>query len=160
MKKSFIGISLAIVVICFSVSLQANPPGLEKKDKKPHGFSDGKKTGWKADYPPGWDKKSDKEKEKWNDDVKKARQEAGKAAEGKGLTKEEAENAADDVEKAARKGVEPEKSAALVKDDLEKGKKGKELSDTVAEKAEKHLKKDDDKKGEEKAHEKGKGKKK
>jgi len=160
MKRSIVGVSLVVGVICFNVSLFAAPPGLEKKDKTPQGFTKGEKTGWKGEVPPGWDKKTDEEKAKWNDDVKKGKEEVTKAAEAKGLTKEEAEAAADEVEKAARKGVDPEAGATAVKEDLESGKKGKELSDSVAEKTEKKLKKDKDKNSEEKSSAKGMGKKK
>ena len=72
-------------------SLQANPKGLEKKGKTPAGFEKGKKKGWHNNYPPGWDKKSEKGKADWKNKVKECRKEIKKACKDKGMTDEEAE---------------------------------------------------------------------
>ena len=86
----------------------------------------GKKTGWQNDYPPGWDQKSDNEKQYWKDQVQKGRERISKAAKNKGMSEEEAKSAADDFDKAARKGLDPNKSESLVKDKIKAKKKKKE----------------------------------
>lgn len=141
-----------------AVTLQAEqPPGLEKKGKVPPGFSKGEKAGWQNEYPPGWDKKNEKEKKEWKDAVKKGRDKVLKAATEKGLSKEEAESAADDFEKGARKGLSPEECESLVKDKIKQGKKGKELSDALAEETGKGHEDKDKKENGKKQKGKGKG---
>ena len=50
--------------------LSALPQEDPSLTKMPEGWITGKKSGWDGDYPPGWDKKTDEEKEKflqlWN----------------------------------------------------------------------------------------------
>ena len=161
MKNVVTALCLAVVVFASAVvSALAVPPGIEKKGEMPPGFSHGKKTGWKDNYPPGWDNRSEKEKGKWTEDVQKGRETISKVAEGKDLSKEEIDAAADDFEKAARKGVDPADAESLVKDAVAKGKKGKDLSDSVAEESEKHLKDKKDKgKGSDETKGSGKGNK-
>jgi len=109
MKNAVTALCLAVAVFASAVlSALAVPPGLEKKGEMPPGFSHGKKTGWKDNYPPGWDNKSEKEKGEWTEDV-------------------------------------------------QKGRKGKDLSDSVAEESEKHLK--DNGKGSDETKGNSKGKK-
>lgn len=157
MKRLVVILGLAaLVATAGGVSLAELPPGLAKEGKVPPGFSHGKKTGWQNEYPPGWDKKSEKERDQWKQAVKKGRDRVSKDAKEKGMRDEDADSAANDFEKAARKGLDPEEAEFLVKDKIKKGKKGKELSDTAAEKPEKRLQE----KNRKAKKEKGKGKKK
>jgi len=55
--KKFHPTLLLVLLMLFSTSLLAAPPGLMKMDKTPAGFSKGEKTGWQGgDQPPGWEK--------------------------------------------------------------------------------------------------------
>jgi len=126
-------IGLTALFATSGVLFAEGPPGLMKKGKVPPGFSHGKKVGWHNEYPPGWDKKSEMERDLWKQAVKGGRDGVFKEAKEKGLSAEEAQSAADAFEKAARVGLDPEEAGRLVKDKITKGKKGKDLSASVAE---------------------------
>jgi len=131
------------------LAFAGEPKGLEKQGKIPHGFTQGKKTGWQNEYPPGWDQKSEKEKQNWKDTVQKGRDNVSKSAKEKGMMEEEIKSVADDFEKAARKGIDPVESESIVIAKIKEGLKGKDLSDSVSEETKKRL--------EEKAKDKGQG---
>jgi hypothetical protein len=145
-------VALGMGAMVLGTTVLAGPPGLEKKNKVPAGFEQGNKEGWQDQFPPGWDQKSDADKEKWKEAVKQGREKVAKAAKDKGLSDDEANAAADDFEKAARQGVDPADGEAIVKEKIGKGKKGKDLADDVAAEVEGKLKGKDKEKG-------GKGKK-
>ena len=71
MKGVMMMLCAGVVLLSAFVLTAGQPPGLEKKGKVPPGFSKGKKTGWKNEYPPGWDQKSEKEKKDWEDQIQK-----------------------------------------------------------------------------------------
>ena len=57
MKNRHLLFVLSIFVLgglLFSFHAEARPTGLEKQGKVPPGFSQGGKTGWESEYPPGW----------------------------------------------------------------------------------------------------------
>ncbi|KXK31799.1 MAG: hypothetical protein UZ01_00751 [Candidatus Brocadia sinica] len=89
--KNLATVLCLVVAVLLGASLPslAEPPGLEKKADTPPDFTHGEKTGWKDNYPPVWDHKSEKEKEKWKKDIQKGREAVSKTLEGKGLSKEE-----------------------------------------------------------------------
>ena len=60
-------ILISLILTTATHSFAGKPPGLEKQGKIPHGFSEGQKEGWDNGYPPGWDKKSNKQKIKHKD---------------------------------------------------------------------------------------------
>ena len=131
--------SRLILLICVTVFvgvstdlLAGGPPGLAKKGKTPPGFSQGKKSGWQDEYPPGWDKKSQKEQDQWKQSVRRGRGNVSKVAEENGLTIEEVIIAADAFEKAMRKGLTFEDAEFLVLDLLKNGLKGESLSASAA----------------------------
>jgi hypothetical protein len=162
MRKSI----LVLCIVAFAITstfmtASGQPSGLEKKGKIPSGFSQGEKSGWQDEFPPGWDKKRDKEKNSWYKDIQKRRNNIVKAAKKKGMSDSEAESAANDFEKAARKGVDAKKAENLVKNNIKKGKKADEMSRSVAEESGKIIEKKNMKEQISKSGEKdsGKGKK-
>ena len=56
-----------LMLALFLIAIPQDDPTLTSM---PEGWVNGKKSGWDGDYPPGWDKKTDEEKEKflekWN----------------------------------------------------------------------------------------------
>jgi hypothetical protein len=160
MKKAIAVFGMvALFAIVSSLSFAGEPTGLEEKGKVPTGFNQGEKSGWENEYPPGWEHRSEQEKQQWEDAVKNGKKRIAEDAKKKGMSKQEAESAADDFEKAARKGTDVKEGESIVKDNIKKGKKGKELSYSVAEESEKRLK-GKDKQMKEKGKRSGKGKKK
>jgi len=142
MTRSVLLCGIVAVLASFtSVSLADVPPGLEKKDKVPPGFSEGKKTGWRNQYPPGWDKLDVKGQAKWQQAVKLGRDRLKKHCKEIGVSESDAESAADDFEKAAREGLTPEESESLVRANIAEKKRGKVLSDEVAVETQKRLRK-------------------
>ena len=94
-----------------------------KKDgDRPHGWDQGKKKGWHDEYPPGWSKKSDKEKAKWRADVEDAKEQVGKAADDKGVTENEKSRLKEAIERICRSGKDIKKSTGVVMEELKKGK--------------------------------------
>ena len=67
------GFAFLLAVALCGPSEAGRPPGLEKKDKTPPGFDKGQKEGWRNEYPPGWDKRTDAQKNGWKNAVKKGR---------------------------------------------------------------------------------------
>ena len=65
MKKVFAILTVSIFFIYSGICLAGSPKGLEKKGKVPKGFSQGEKAGWDGEYPKGWDKFTEEEKEEW-----------------------------------------------------------------------------------------------
>jgi len=161
MKRIGIMIGMMTLIVTSSFVSAEGPPGLAKKGKVPPGFSHGKKVGWQNEYPPGWSKKNESERNQWKESVKRGRDGVLKEAKEKGMSAEMAESAADGFEKAARKGLDPEKAELLVKDTMAKGKRGDDLSASIAEETEMLLKEKTEKvKSMGKGKNKGKGKKK
>jgi len=76
----------------------------------PAGWDKGQKKGWKDEYPPGWDKRSDGDKEKWHKDLDGAREKVGAACDKKGLKAVEKTQMQEALERVARKGKEIEKA--------------------------------------------------
>ena len=164
MKKIAAMIGMMTLIVTSSFVYAQGPPGLMKKGKVPPGFSQGNKVGWQNEYPPGWDRKGKMEQEKWGEAVKIGRDGVLKEAKEKGMSAEMAESAADDFEKAARKGLDTEEADRLVKDKMAKGKRGSDLSASIAEESDMLLKEKGQKekkvKDTGKSKNKGKGKKK
>ncbi len=103
----------------------------KNKDKgpkdRPPGWDKGKKKGWKDEYPPGWAKKSDEEKEMWRGEVKEAREKVGKMSKDKGLSDEERRHMEDSVEILTRKGEKPESAVKEIGKAIKQGKKAIEV---------------------------------
>ncbi|MCW8130097.1 MAG: hypothetical protein KIS92_07100 [Planctomycetota bacterium] len=76
----------------------------DKAKDEPGGWDKGKKTGWKDEYPPGWDKKSDDEKAKWHADLEDAKKAVGKACDEKKMKDDEKTQMQEALERIARKG--------------------------------------------------------
>jgi hypothetical protein len=153
-------IVLATLFATGGVLFAEGPPGLQKQGRIPPGFSHGRKMGWQNEYPPGWEKKTEVEKNQWKQGMKKGRDSVLEKAREKGFNPQEVNSAADDFEWAARMGLNPEEAERVVKDKMAKGKKGKALSISAAEETEVHLKEvaDQAKKNKETGKNKGKGK--
>jgi hypothetical protein len=164
MKRIGIMIGMMTLIVTSSYVSAEGPPGLTKKGKVPPGFSQGRKVGWQNEYPPGWSKKNEQERNQWKESVKRGRDGVIKEAKEKGMSAEMAESAADGFEKAARKGLDPEKAELLVKDKMAKGEIGDDLSASIAEETDMLLKEKGQKakkvKDTGKSKKKGKGKKK
>ena len=103
----------------------------KSKDKgpkdRPPGWDKGKKKGWKDEYPPGWAKKSDKDKEKWRGQVKEAREKVRKMSKDKGLSDKERRHMEDSVEILTRKGEKPESAVKEIGKAIKQGKKAMEV---------------------------------
>jgi len=57
MTRTFIIFNIVLLMIFATASTFASqPPGLDKQNKTPDGFSQGQKKGWDSNRPPGWDK--------------------------------------------------------------------------------------------------------
>ncbi len=128
--RSCVVVVVSVFFVCGEVL--ALPPGLAKKGKTPPGFSKGRKKKWQDEYPPGWSKKSEADKKRWKERVRKGREHVKKEAENKGLDADAASKAADEFEKAARKGADLDKLEDVVIDKIKKGKKVAELAVELA----------------------------
>lgn len=95
--------------------------GHKGKDKRPPGWSKGNKTGWRGEFPPGWEKKSDKDKNKWHEDYEEAIEKVGKESDKRKIEPEKRDRLQEAVERTIRKGKEAKKAAEDVIDALKDG---------------------------------------
>lgn len=109
------------------------PPGLERQEKTPAGFDEGRKTGWETQTPPGWQQKSEQERQAWKDRVRDGRENISRSAREQGLDEEEAQSAADAFEKRVRRGMDPEEGESVVRERIRRGDRGRALSETIDE---------------------------
>lgn len=107
------------------------PPGLEREGKIPPGFDRGRKTGWEQEYPPGWQQKSEQERQTWRERVKSGREDISRTAREKGLSEDEAQWAADAYERRVRRGMDPEESESAVRERIRRGERGLDLTESV-----------------------------
>ncbi len=66
MKKIIVILVVSSLFVYTGICFAGSPKGLEKKGKNPKGFSQDEKSGWDGEYPKGWDKLNEKEKEEWS----------------------------------------------------------------------------------------------
>lgn len=132
-----LGAFLLVSAVFIPVIAEAQPPGLEKQEKIPPGFTKGKKTGWEGENPPGWDQMGEQERHKWHQRVSEGRKNIEKKAMERGMTEEEAALAADEYERAVRKGEDLENTESMMKEKIQKGKKWEDASDSISEEQEK-----------------------
>jgi hypothetical protein len=90
-------------------------------EKRPKGWSKGEKTGWRGEFPPGWEKKSDKDKNKWFEDYEEAVEKVGKEADKRKIEPEKRSKLEEATERMIRKGSEAKKAAEEVIEALKKG---------------------------------------
>lgn len=77
----------AILLLFFAntPTVASQPPGLDKQNKTPPGFSQGKKKGWSGTNPPGWNQSSIEKNKKnkiKNNDIKKLEFDCDSLADG------------------------------------------------------------------------------
>ncbi len=112
------------------------PPGLEREGKTPPGFSEGRKAGWEDEYPPGWQQKSEQERQSWRETLRSGRENISSTAREKGLSEDEAQWVADAYEWFVRRGIDPEESESVVRERIQQGERGRELLESMEDDAE------------------------
>lgn len=131
-----LGAFLLINAALLPVMAEAQPPGLEKQEKIPPGFTEGRKAGWDGENPPGWDQMGEQERHEWSRHVREGRKHIANTARKQGMTEEEAKAAADDYEWGVRKGQDPKEAESRMKEKMHRGEKWGEVSDSISEEQE------------------------
>ncbi len=145
MKNTCMSIVLGLSVLAlflFAPPAESQPPGLEKQGKTPPGFSEGKKTGWEGEYPPGWERKTPQEQEQWRERVREGKERVTRLSRERGLTEQQARSAADAYERAVRRGIDPAEGEDVVEEQVRRGRRGPDLDDSIAEETDRRLRKD------------------
>jgi hypothetical protein len=108
------------------------PPGIAKKEGWiPPGWSKGEKEGWKNSFPPGWEKQSKKDKGKWKEDLKSAKESIKKKGKEVGSTQKDIEEATTSLEISSRIGVPIENVDSIVQSAMDKGMRGKAIEKLI-----------------------------
>lgn len=84
-------------------------------------------------YPPGWDRKSESERQEWRQRVDEGRENISRTARERGMTQGEAESAADAYEERVRRGEDTREAEGAIRERVRRGERIRDRPDSVIE---------------------------